>query len=283
MSLRHAGKMQQGTVGEEYLLQRLKSNSACGCISGVGRGNVRRTTSSILRKQIIQKLQTGDLADLADEGMSMLLPHLKRVGNSTSPASAEWAAHESGGVQNTHYRAGNPLHPKINYRNPKNWSWPGGAKVHTQDNGSVLPAYWKYWQTGISNPRDDKWSFRTLEQHIRRGLKSSQTEREVANAISEVIFPELNLRSYLEGRSVLTVPTIRNIIRSRHTEEAAELDRALTKAAQGPIKIPAPFLTHPANLKQKAKFLMNQAKLGQSVTQANAIGPALSYRHEMED
>ncbi|XP_068169573.1 uncharacterized protein ca12 isoform X2 [Antennarius striatus] len=75
---------------------------------------------------------------------------------------------------------------------------------------------------------EDELCYISMEQRLSHQLRQSHTETQLAHALRDRVFPELNLRSYLDCKSDLALPTIRYILRGRPpTDEAFELDRSL--------------------------------------------------------
>lgn len=150
-----------------------------------------------MRRQVIQQLLVGDLADLADEGLYQLLPS----GLEKARAGKKWKE-----FKNQHSGA---------MANPK--------RKKGQTNHSLE-------KSGLTK---DTMCYVSLEQRVLHQLRQSHTESQLVQALRDATFPELNLRSYLDCRSDLALPTIRHILRGRPTDEALELDRSLTRATMG--------------------------------------------------
>ncbi|KAI1889425.1 hypothetical protein AGOR_G00162740 [Albula goreensis] len=175
-----------------------------------GRGSHRpvTVTSPLLRQRVLQQLLAGDLADLADEGLHWLLPNLGH-GDSQSPA---------------------PRGPQLSLAHAAEELWRGavwqGAGLGA---GSML---WKNRHTpGMAQ---DGLCYVALEQKLARQLHSSHTGTRLVAALRDTLFPDLNLRSYLACRSDLALPTIRQILRARPSDEANELHQSLARAVHGP-------------------------------------------------
>ncbi|TKS73486.1 Carbonic anhydrase 12 [Collichthys lucidus] len=169
---------------------------------GRGLQGIPTVTSSFTRKQIVQQLLVGDLADLADEGLYKLLP--------------------SGSEK---LLAGK----KKDLKNQKSESL---AKYKPT---TLKPTMWKMSQTSHSVGKlglaEGALCYISLEQRIFNQLKLSHAETQIVQALRDEVFVQLNLRSYLGCRSDLALPTVRHILRGRPpTNEAFELDRSLTKA-----------------------------------------------------
>lgn len=181
-----------------------------GCVSDAGRGlhGTLTVTSPLRRKRIIQQLLVGDLADLADEGLSQLLPS----GSETLHAGKK--------------------------KDLKDQQSETLAKSKQQ---TLYPSSWKKSQTDRSVGKlglaEDALCYSSLEQRVFQQLKLSHTENKLVQALRDEVFPELNLKSYLDCRSELSLPAIRHILRGRPTDEAFELDRSLTKALMNQRRI----------------------------------------------
>ncbi|XP_051808387.1 uncharacterized protein LOC127535205 [Acanthochromis polyacanthus] len=180
-----------------------------GSVSDSGRGlqGPLPVASPLTRKRIIQQLLVGDLADLADEGLYQLLP--------------------SGSEK---LQAGK----RKSLKNPKSETL---AKSKHQ---MMSPSLWKKSQTnhyvGKSGLAENMLCFVSLEQKVFHQLKQSHAENQLVQALKDAVFPELNLKSYLDCKSDLALPTIRYILRGRPTDEAFELDRSLTRALKNQRK-----------------------------------------------
>lgn len=181
-----------------------------GSVSDAGRGlqGTLTVTPPFMRKRVIQQLLVGDLADLADEGLYQLLPS---------------------GSKKLHAGKKNELTESL-------------AKSKQQ---TLNPSPWKKSQTnrrhvGKSGLAEDTLCYVSLEQRVFHQLKQSHAESQLVQALRDTVFPELNLMSYLSCKSDLALPTIRHILRGRPTDEAAELDRSLTKALMNERKTSTP-------------------------------------------
>lgn len=169
-----------------------------------GRGLHGTLTVSLpfMRKRVVQQLLAGDLADLADEGLYQLLPSgsltLARAGKRKDPMSQQSVTLAK---------------PKQQTKNPSLWK-------KSQTNCYV----------GKLEMAENTLCYTSLEQSISHELKQSHRENKMAETLKNAIFPELNLKSYLDCKSDLALSTIRHILCRRPTDEALELDRSLTKA-----------------------------------------------------
>lgn len=176
-------------------------------MSGAGLHGILSAASPFQRKQVIQKLLVGDLADLADEGLYQLLPKL-----SPQPGVDE------------------------KFKKPKKqgqWSqatqkqqW---SKNNVQSSSSIGKKIPTPWYMGALET-DKGMCFVSLEENVVHQLERYHAKGLMVEALREVIFPELNLRSYLHCRSNLDLQTIRQLIKGRSQDEATELEQSLTKA-----------------------------------------------------
>ncbi|XP_034734087.1 carbonic anhydrase 12 [Etheostoma cragini] len=168
---------------------------------GRGLQDTLTVTSPLTRKKIVQQLLVGDLADLADEGLYQLLPS---------------------GAEKLH--AGK----KKDLRNQQSKTL---AKSKQQ---TLNPSLWKKSQTkpsvGKFGLAEDSLCYVSLEQNVLHQLKLSHAQTKVVEALRDAVFPELNLKSYLDCKSDIALPTIRHILSGRPTDEALELEHSLTKA-----------------------------------------------------
>uniref|UniRef100_A0A3P9KBM5 Carbonic anhydrase n=1 Tax=Oryzias latipes TaxID=8090 RepID=A0A3P9KBM5_ORYLA len=168
---------------------------------GRGLHGILTVTSPHTRKQIIQQLLVGDLADLADEELHKLLP--------------------SGSQK---LQAGRR-------KDFKKWQRDSLAKPKQQ---MTSPSLRRKSQTdcfvGKLGLAGDTLHYSSLEQRVFHQLKQSHRKNHLVQALRDAVYPELNLKSYLECKSHLALPTVRQILCGRPTDEALELERTLTKA-----------------------------------------------------
>ncbi|XP_051546208.1 carbonic anhydrase 12-like [Myxocyprinus asiaticus] len=152
--------------------------------------------SPFQRRQVIQKLLVGDLADLADDGLSQLLPKLNPL---------------PGAAQKQHW--------------PKN-------KVPSNTVVKNMPTSPYMGTLDLNNGL----CFESLEKNVIRQLQRYHVKGQMVQALREVIFPELNLRSYLDCKSDLDLETIRQLVQGRPRDEAVELEQSLTKAMRRQVR-----------------------------------------------
>ncbi len=172
-------------------------------MSDAGRGlhGTLTVTSPLTRKRIVQQLLVGDLADLADEGLYQLLPR----------GSEKLHAGKKKDLKNQ--QSETLAKSKQQTLNPS-------LRKKSQANRSV----------GKLGLAEGALCYVALEHRVFQQLKQSHSENQLVQALRDAVFPELNLRSYLDCKSDLALPAIRHILRERPTDEVLELDRSLTKA-----------------------------------------------------
>lgn len=85
----------------------------------------------------------------------------------------------------------------------------------------------------------------------------------MVDAVIRAISPGLQLRSYLEGKPNMTLPTLRRILRSHFQEKSAtELYKQLSSESQGNKETPQNFLMRVLDLRQKILFASQEAESG---------------------
>lgn len=116
----------------------------------------------------------------------------------------------------------------------------------------------------IGDPgQKEKLSFSSLAHQIENGLSRGYPECEIVDAVIRAISPGLQLRSYLEGKQNLTLPTLRRILRSHFQEKnATELYKQLTSESQGNKETPQNFLMRVLDLRQKILFASQETESG---------------------
>ena len=107
----------------------------------------------------------------------------------------------------------------------------------------------------------DKLSFSSLAHQIEQGINKGYTEVEIVDSVVRAIAPGLQLRSYLEGKADLTLPTLRRILRFHYQEKGAtELYKQLTSEVQGSKESPQNFVIRALDLRQKIIFASQEAE-----------------------
>lgn len=116
----------------------------------------------------------------------------------------------------------------------------------------------------IGDPgQKDRLTFSSLARQIENGLSKDYPESEIVDAVIRAIVPGLQLRSYLEGKSDLSLPTLRRILRSHYQERSAtELYKQLTTEVQSSRETPQNFVIRAMDLRQKILFASQEAESG---------------------
>lgn len=226
------------------------------------------------RRQVIQQLLVGDLADLADEHLYRLLPGV----SSKTRTSGKWRG-TSSKSQRGHTAGANKQRWQQNNNLPGvtsgNWGGSHGYGSTAWGKGAYAAKY---------DVSDKPLCYKSLAEKVAQQLRGVYSEDQITQLLKKSVFPELNLRSYLACRSELDLDTVRLIIRDRPGEgdEANELDHSLTMATAGrrrkptkPYRPPAPALTK------------KPAKNSQSTNLKNSYNNAYKYNriepNEWED
>lgn len=101
----------------------------------------------------------------------------------------------------------------------------------------------------------DELTFSSLARQIEHGLSKGFPELEIVDAVIRAISAGMQLRSYLEGKASLHLPTLRRILRCHYQEKSAtELYKQLTSEVQGIKETPQSFLIRTFDLRQKILF-----------------------------
>ncbi len=117
-----------------------------------------------------------------------------------------------------------------------------------------------YGQVGEPGQKD-KLSFSSLAHQIEQGINKGYPEAEIVDAVVRAISPGLQLRSYLEGKADLTLPTLRRILRFHYQEKGAtELYKQLTSELQSSKESPQNFEIRTLDLRQKILFASQEAE-----------------------
>lgn len=119
-------------------------------------------------------------------------------------------------------------------------------------------------QGTIGEPgQKDKLTYQSLISQIETGLKRNYSNKEVVLAVIRAVQPGLQLRSYLESVSDLTLERLRKILRFHfHEKSATELYQLLTTATQQQNEDPQSFLMRALTIRQKIVFASKEADSG---------------------
>ncbi|XP_031420692.1 carbonic anhydrase 12 [Clupea harengus] len=195
---------------------------------GRAQHGVLKAATALRRKQVIQQLLVGDLADLADEGLYHLLPVVSPKPRTTG----KWKTTRKSQRAHT---------PGVNTQRWQQNSLPGGrgggSNAYVPTAGKKGTQGGHYAGTyGMSEAA--ALCYGALEEKAARQLRAVHSEAQLAQLLKKTVLPELNLRSYLACRSELDLDTVRLLIRGRPRDEANELDHSLTMATLGHRKKP---------------------------------------------
>lgn len=145
----------------------------------------------------------------------------------------------------------------------------GGVPVNSSlpPQGQIIPAVWhrEFKISGfIGEPgQRERLTFSSLARQIESGLNKGYQEQEIVDAVIRAITPGLQLRSYLEGKTDLTLPMLRRILRSHYQEKnATELYKQLTTESQRSKETPQSFLIRALDLRQKILFASQEDESG---------------------
>ncbi len=108
----------------------------------------------------------------------------------------------------------------------------------------------------------DRLSLSSLARQIESGLNKGYLEQDIIDSVIWAITPRLQLRSYLEGKADLTLPTLR-ILHSHYQEKnATELYKQLTAETERAKETPQSFLIRVLDLRQKIIFASQEDESG---------------------
>ncbi len=106
----------------------------------------------------------------------------------------------------------------------------------------------------------DRLSFTSLANQIETGLGKSYPDRDIVQGVIRAIAPGSSLRSYLEGRSKISLPSLRRIIRSHYQErDATDLYKQLSQLTQGAKESAQAFLLKAFDTRQKVLFASQES------------------------
>lgn len=244
-------------------------------ISGVNKENVTGKTRNTIVSHIIKEIERSELRDREDEGMSELLcikdiieTLQKSRETKTETLSTEIEEQEK------LRREIEQLKMAIQQKETEMREKTNKVKTEMTTNSNV-PAYSPHvhpntmqWRKDfkiagqIGEPgQKDRLTFSSLARQIENGLSKGYPESDIVDAVVRAIVPGLQLRSYLEGKSELSLPTLRRILRSHYQERSAtELYKQLTTEVQSTKETPQNFLIRAMDLRQKILFASQEAE-----------------------
>lgn len=126
----------------------------------------------------------------------------------------------------------------------------------------------------------DKLGYQALISQIDAGLSKGYEDKEVVSAVIRAVQPGLQLRSYLENMTELTLPKLRKILRFHfHEKNATELYQLLTNIAQQPNEDPQSFLMRALTIRQK---IISASKESDSGIMYDASSVQSLFLHALE-
>ena len=106
----------------------------------------------------------------------------------------------------------------------------------------------------------DGLSFVSLVRHVDAGLEEGYQGRKIVDSVIRAINPSLQLRSYLETMKDLTLPKLRQMLRSHYKQRSGtELYQQLTTICQAPKEASQDFLMRALDLRQQVIFASQAA------------------------
>ena len=126
----------------------------------------------------------------------------------------------------------------------------------------------------------DKLGYQALISQIESGLAKGYADNEVVSAVVRAVQPGLQLRSYLENMTDLTLPRLHKILRFHfHEKNATELYQLLTNIAQQPNEDPQSFLVRALTIRQK---VISASKESDSEVTYDASSVQSLFPHALE-
>ncbi|XP_068115048.1 uncharacterized protein [Hyperolius riggenbachi] len=289
-------KVQVG--GALYALSKDALLEICDFLSIAGPSkNVADTSQSFIIVHIMSYLEREELCELEDQGMSellMLQDKVKELQQSYRDSTQKQAASEETQadvvqgqvvplseaeqlkkeIEALQLKLTLAQQEQTNQISEAKKSVRGGDKHWNEGRVPALqtfqhhvPLQWgrEFKISGqIGQPsQKDKLTFSSLAHQIEQGISKGFPEIEIVDAVIRAIAPDLQLRSYLEGKTNLTLPTLRRILRSHYQEKGAtELYKQLTSEVQSSKEDPQTFLIRAFDLRQKILFASQEAESG---------------------
>lgn len=105
----------------------------------------------------------------------------------------------------------------------------------------------------------DKLTFSSLAYQIESGVKKGYTEDELCEEVVRAVSPDLQLRSFLEGKADLTLQRLRRILRAHFQEQdPTTLFNTLSNSSQQSTETALDFVIRLMNLRQKIMFVSKE-------------------------
>lgn len=98
-------------------------------------------------------------------------------------------------------------------------------------------------------------SYTSLIRQIEAGLKKGHSEDDIIDGVIRAVIPVSSLRSYLDGRQDMSLPTLRGILRAHYAEKnSTELYTELASSVQSAKETGSEFLMRTMDLRNKILF-----------------------------
>lgn len=217
-------------------------------------------TTLLTLKDKITELQIETMAVHANEPQTSFNKDLDEHSDTHSNAAEESKLFQSQQQNNTQVAGGGSEH-KAQSTPPIQRMTASGSSL------APTPSLWhkEFKISGqIGEPgQKDRLPFSSLARQIEHGLVKGFPETEIVDAVIRAIVPGMQLRSYLEGKGDLTLPTLRRILRCHYQEKSAtELYKRLSSEVQSIKETPQSFLIRALDLRQKILFASQESESG---------------------
>lgn len=259
----------KGALYELNVEQLLKICSVL--IHGLGKEQLTGKNRGQLIALITSHVERPELAELEDEGMSELLSIKDLIENIKMPefeSTGQGEDKERQDLQKEVNDLRNRLHEKEEAMQQitKKLTLQSTLMQKQASAPQNNPVWRKDFKIAgqIGEPgQKDKLTFSSLARQIESGFSKGYQEDEIIDAVIRAITPGLQLRSYLEGKSDLTLPVLRRILRSHYQERGAtELYKQLSSEVQSSKETSQNFLLRAMDLRQKILFASQEAESG---------------------
>ncbi len=106
----------------------------------------------------------------------------------------------------------------------------------------------------------DRLTFTSLANQIEVGLEKGYPDRDIVQGVIRAIVPGSSLRSYLEGRRKISLPSLRRIVQSHYQEkDATDLYKQMSQLTQEDKESAQSFLLRAFDIRQKVLFASEEA------------------------
>ncbi|KAL3992412.1 transcription factor AP-1 [Sarotherodon galilaeus] len=253
-------ELREEVVREMHTLSKDQLVSICEFLGIAEKIDVSRKTRLSLLTHIQIHIEREGITVLEDEGMSELLLLNDKIAEVMKETIVETEPNANEGGYSGHREqlntatslvteTANAVNTAVSSHSQANHSVPNSSNIIAtvqHGGGSVMVL-----------------TFSSLAHQIENGLSRGYSELDIVDAVIRAILPGLQLRSYLEGKAQLTLPTLRRILRSHFQEKSAtELYKQLASEVQTPKETAQSFLIRVLDLKQKVLFASQESESG---------------------